>query len=161
MAALPSKGQVTSPKRIRDALHVSPGATVVGANYPGRRPRKLSPGGQDSSRRPAAPNTHKPAPTPAQPHQLKDRTQALRLMGLLAHWVGECGAQLQPLVPALADELRRHPVLHADETPVAMLKPGNKKTQQGLGLELLHHPLQPGAGGGLRLRADAQRTKCA
>ena len=79
----------------------------------------------------------------------------------LAQWVGECGAQLQPLVPALADELRRHPVLHADETPVAMLKPGNKKTQQGLGLELLHHPLQPGAGGGLRLRADAQRTKCA
>jgi transposase len=41
----------------------------------------------------------------------------------LAQWVGECGAQLQPLVQALADELRRHAVLHADETPVAMLKP--------------------------------------
>ncbi|MFZ5544925.1 MAG: IS66 family transposase [Piscinibacter sp.] len=41
----------------------------------------------------------------------------------LAQWVGECGAQLQPLVQALADELRRHVVLHADETPVAMLKP--------------------------------------
>ena len=41
----------------------------------------------------------------------------------LAQWVGECGAQLQPLVRALADELRRHVVLHADETPVAMLKP--------------------------------------
>jgi transposase len=39
--------------------------------------------------------------------------------------VGECGAQLQPLVQALAlaDELRRHVVLHADETPEAMLKP--------------------------------------
>jgi transposase len=48
----------------------------------------------------------------------------------LAAWVGECGAQLQPLVQALADELRRHAVLHADETPVAMLKPGNGKTHR-------------------------------
>jgi transposase len=46
----------------------------------------------------------------------------------LAQWVGECGAQLQPLVDALSAELLRHGVLHADETPVAMLKPGNKKT---------------------------------
>jgi transposase len=44
--------------------------------------------------------------------------------------VGECGAQLQPLVQALADELRWHAVLHADETPVAMLKPGNGKTHR-------------------------------
>ena len=35
----------------------------------------------------------------------------------LAQWIGACGAQLQPLVQALADELRRHVVLHADETP--------------------------------------------
>ena len=48
----------------------------------------------------------------------------------LAQWVGECGAQLQPLVDALARELLRHAVLHADETPVAMLKPGNKKTHK-------------------------------
>ncbi|MET3513375.1 transposase [Pseudacidovorax sp. 1753] len=48
----------------------------------------------------------------------------------LAQWVGECGAQLQPLVQALADELRRHMVLHADETPVAMLKPGHGKTHK-------------------------------
>ena len=48
----------------------------------------------------------------------------------LAQWVGECGAQLQPLVQALADELRRHAVLHADETPVAMLRPGNGKTHR-------------------------------
>ena len=46
----------------------------------------------------------------------------------LAQWVGECGVQLQPLVDALAAELLRQPVLHADETPVAMLKPGNGKT---------------------------------
>jgi transposase len=48
----------------------------------------------------------------------------------LAQWVGECGAQLQPLVDALTTELLRHGVLHADETPVSMLKPGNKKTHK-------------------------------
>jgi len=48
----------------------------------------------------------------------------------LAQWVGECGAQLQPLVDALSAELLRHAVLHADETPVPMLKPGNKKTHK-------------------------------
>ena len=48
----------------------------------------------------------------------------------LAQWVGECGAQLQPLVDALTAELLKHEVLHADETPVAMLKPGNKKTHK-------------------------------
>jgi len=48
----------------------------------------------------------------------------------LAQWVGECGAQLQPLVDALSAELLRHDVLHADETPVGMLKPGNGKTHK-------------------------------
>jgi len=48
----------------------------------------------------------------------------------LAAWVGACGVQLQPLVDALKEELLRHTVLHADETPVAMLKPGNGKTHR-------------------------------
>ncbi len=48
----------------------------------------------------------------------------------LAQWVGECGVQLQPLVDALSTELLKHDVLHADETPVAMLKPGNGKTHR-------------------------------
>ena len=39
-------------------------------------------------------------------------------------------AELQPLVDALTSELLRHDVLHADETPVAMLKPGNGKTHR-------------------------------
>ena len=43
----------------------------------------------------------------------------------LAQWVGECGVQLQLLVDALAAEMLKHPVLHADETPVAMLKPAH------------------------------------
>ena len=48
----------------------------------------------------------------------------------LAQWVGECGVQLQPLVDALSSELLRQEVLHADETPVAMLKPGHGKTHR-------------------------------
>ena len=48
----------------------------------------------------------------------------------LAQWVGECGVQLQPLVDALSAELLRQDVLHADETPVAMLKPGHGKTHR-------------------------------
>jgi transposase len=48
----------------------------------------------------------------------------------LAHWVGACGVQLQPLVDALRKELLTHRVLHADETPVSMLKPGNGKTHR-------------------------------
>jgi transposase len=48
----------------------------------------------------------------------------------LAQWVGICGVQLQPLVDALKAEILSHTVLHADETPVEMLKPGNKKTHR-------------------------------
>jgi transposase len=48
----------------------------------------------------------------------------------LGAWVGVCGVQLQPLVEALKSEILRHTVLHADETPVAMLKPGNGKTHR-------------------------------
>lgn len=48
----------------------------------------------------------------------------------LAAWVGACGAQLQPLVDALKAEMLSHRVLHADETPVAMLDPGAGKTHR-------------------------------
>ena len=48
----------------------------------------------------------------------------------LAQWVGVCGVQLQPLVDALKAEILTHCVLHADETPVAMLDPGKKKTHR-------------------------------
>jgi transposase len=48
----------------------------------------------------------------------------------LAQWVGTCGVRLQPLVDALKTEILRHRVLHGDETPVAMLKPGNGKTHR-------------------------------
>jgi transposase len=48
----------------------------------------------------------------------------------LAQWVGSCGVQLQPLVDALKEEMLTYGVLHADETPVQMLKPGNGKTHR-------------------------------
>ena len=48
----------------------------------------------------------------------------------LAQWVGECGVHLQPLVDALVAEMLKSNVLHADETPVAMLKPGHGKTHR-------------------------------
>jgi len=48
----------------------------------------------------------------------------------LGAWVGACGVQLQPLVDALKEAILSHEVLHADETPVAMLKPGNGKTHR-------------------------------
>ena len=48
----------------------------------------------------------------------------------LAQWVGTCGVRLQPLVDALKAVILSHRVLHADETPVAMLKPGEGKTHR-------------------------------
>jgi transposase len=48
----------------------------------------------------------------------------------LAQWVGACGLALQPLVDALKAALFTRPVLHADETPVAMLDPGHGKTRR-------------------------------
>ena len=48
----------------------------------------------------------------------------------LAQWVGACGVRLQPLVDALKAALLERSVLHADETPVAMLAPGKGKTHR-------------------------------
>ena len=49
----------------------------------------------------------------------------------LADWVGSCGAQLQPLVDALRDEVLAHSVLHADETPVTFMHHKKDKPQRG------------------------------
>ena len=48
----------------------------------------------------------------------------------LGAWVGSCGVQLQALVNALKDDILTHSVVHADETPVQMLKPGSGKTHR-------------------------------
>jgi len=45
----------------------------------------------------------------------------------LAQWVGSCGVQLQPLVDALRQAVLGHRVIHADETPVQVLKPTSQR----------------------------------
>jgi transposase len=48
----------------------------------------------------------------------------------LGAWIGVCGVRLQPLVNALKAHVLRCQVVHADETPVAMLAPGKGKTHR-------------------------------
>jgi transposase len=48
----------------------------------------------------------------------------------LAEWVGRIGVALQPLADRLAELLRGRSILHADETPVAQLDPGNGRTKR-------------------------------
>ncbi|WP_165679005.1 IS66 family transposase [Metapseudomonas otitidis] len=48
----------------------------------------------------------------------------------LAQWVGQTGVQLQPLVDALREAMLAQRVIHADETPVQVLAPGEKKTHR-------------------------------
>jgi transposase len=48
----------------------------------------------------------------------------------LAEWVGRIGVALQPLADRLGELLLERTVLHADETPVAQLDPGNGKTKR-------------------------------
>ena len=45
----------------------------------------------------------------------------------MADWVGRCGAALEPLVKRLHELLLTQPILHADETPVNILKFNNNK----------------------------------
>jgi len=48
----------------------------------------------------------------------------------LAQWVGACGVRLQPLAEGIKALLLTRAVLHADETPVPMLKPGLGRTHR-------------------------------
>ncbi len=48
----------------------------------------------------------------------------------LGQWVGQTGVALQPVVDALKETLLTQRILHADETPVAMLDPGAGKTKR-------------------------------
>ena len=48
----------------------------------------------------------------------------------LAEWVGRIGVTLQPLADRLTAHLLKRSVLHADETPVQQLDPGNGKTKR-------------------------------
>lgn len=48
----------------------------------------------------------------------------------LCEWTGRVGFALMPLVQALKEEIFKYGGLHADETPVAMLSPGDGKTHR-------------------------------
>lgn len=50
---------------------------------------------------------------------------------LLASWVGACNVLLRPLVNAIRDHVLAASKLHADDTPVPVLAPGNGKTKTG------------------------------
>jgi transposase len=59
-----------------------------------------------------------------------ERAGAVLPRSTLAQWVGACAVQLTPLVEAIKVALLSRSVLHADETPVPMLKPGLGKTHR-------------------------------
>ena len=48
----------------------------------------------------------------------------------MAQWVGICGVRLAPLTDALREFILGHSVIHADETPLALLAPGRGKTRR-------------------------------
>ena len=49
----------------------------------------------------------------------------------LAGWVGQCNALLRPLVAALRNHVLAGDKVHADDTPVPVLAPGEGKTKTG------------------------------
>ena len=62
----------------------------------------------------------------------------------LADWVGRLGVALQPLADRLAWHLLQRDSLHADETPVPQLDPGNGKTKKAYLWAYRSNDLQPG-----------------
>jgi transposase len=62
----------------------------------------------------------------------------------LADWVGRLGVALQPLADRLAWHLLQRKCLHADETPVPQLDPGNGKTKKAYLWAYRSNDLQPG-----------------
>jgi transposase len=62
--------------------------------------------------------------------QIAARDQVILSRSTLAEWVGRVGVALQPLVDRLTWHLLQGNTLHADETPVAQLEPGNGKTRK-------------------------------
>ncbi len=62
--------------------------------------------------------------------QIAARQDVPLALSTLADWVGQAGVALAPLADRLAELQRLRPVLHADETPVQQLAPGQGKTQR-------------------------------
>ncbi len=62
----------------------------------------------------------------------------------LADWVGRLGVALEPLADRLVWHLLQRDCLHADETPVPQLDPGNGKTKKAYLWAYRSNDLQPG-----------------
>ncbi len=62
--------------------------------------------------------------------KISDRHGVPIARSTLAQWVGQLGVSLQPLVDRLTALLLQGQVLHADETPVQQLDPGQGKTKR-------------------------------
>lgn len=76
--------------------------------------------------------------------QIAARDGVILSRSTLADWVGRLGVTLQPLAERLIWHLRQHGCLHADETPVPQLDPGNGKTKKAYLWAYRSNDLQPG-----------------
>ena len=62
--------------------------------------------------------------------QIAARQQVSLPRSNLSEWMGRIGVALQPLADRLSERLRQQNSLHADETPVQQLDPGQGKTKR-------------------------------
>lgn len=62
--------------------------------------------------------------------QIAARQQVSLPRSNLSEWIGRIGVALQPLADRLSERLRQQSCLHADETPVQQLDPGQGKTKR-------------------------------
>jgi hypothetical protein len=77
--------------------------------------------------------------------QIAARDGVILSRSTLADWVGRIGVALAPLVDRLVWHLRQRSSLHADETPVPQLDPGNGKTKKAYLWAYRSNDLQPGS----------------
>lgn len=76
--------------------------------------------------------------------QIAARNGVILSRSTLADWVGRIGVALQPLADRLTWHLLQRDSLHADETPVPQLDPGNGKTKKAYLWAYRSNDLQPG-----------------
>ena len=73
------------------------------------------------------------------------RSDVILSRSTLAEWVGRIGVALQPLADHLRTLLLQRSVIHADETPVQQLDPGQGKTKRAYLWTYRSNDLEPGS----------------
>ncbi|MCX7100801.1 MAG: IS66 family transposase [Methylobacter sp.] len=76
--------------------------------------------------------------------QIAARDHVILARSTQAEWVGRVGVALQPVADRLIWHLLQGNTLHADETPVSQLAPGNGKTRKAYFWAYRSNDLQPG-----------------